>query len=1149
MRKLYLPLLILCTFLSLGFTAFATEEDKPTKPKTAGTGTSTVTEDPPTQSEINEQKQLYKKASLEAQLELNKAMQGINMSVEKIIQKDYMMDVTARTNAVIADARSQAKGVFDYLDSKGLYKEGDLQYEDLMTLPIGLKKKLGNSTVEVGILKASFYSDYAEMTVFVRMKIAVPASSGSTEREIFFGVDKIKFSKAGGIQAFNAVLLGDFIIPMGKWTLKLKGGLDIATGNIDYTDATYCSVVCGQFNDAQLSAEIIFPRDVLIPLNPTDYVISTNSTERVTGKFKVRVYKGLNDITAAADIDKPFSVAGFEAVGFELKRVILDLSDQDNAGIVFPSGYDLTKFRLNNPGSNTNNDNSWKGLYIGQFKLILPSEFKDKTVTHASGRKTIDVTDFLFDQSGVTGSFGITGTAANPVIATKNGSASSWGFALYNFRVDLLQNKLTGGEFAGDVRIPLAPKDKFEYNGVFLTNGDFTATVAAKGSYTMNFDAFRAKATIINPVLKLDRVGGAFRPYAKLNGKLTIATNTGGTSDENNDPDNAPISLKEIVFQNLELQTVSPYVRMDPVELKDNKQRLVGFPVALNSFGISQTDPDKAKVGLEMSISLMADKLSGAAGGDFNMNYVQNGAEGGAEWQFESFTLRKIRVDGQIGSAVSLKGEVEMYNTAQKKGFRGQIGVKIEGGTLKIDAGACAEFGYQKTENYHYWNVQIAARFDPSLPLAGPFAINGASLGVYHHMKADYTQGGRASVCALGSQTVQYTEDKSISLGVKGVLGLEAGGKLAFNGFAGLEFVIGKEYGLQYINLFGEGTIAGGFKLPGGVAGAVDYMGEQYGKVLEKATELSTDISQATKGLGTMTPDMIDKKAKEQFPGIKQSNLGGTLNGAVYAKVGFELNLEPSKEFFRARAEVQVNAAGIITGSGKLEVFIGHNPDKAGNPNEWWVYAGTTKDRLKLGVDLGFAEAGASGYFMLGYNIPDLPCPTGFVYETFKDKLNCTNGSYQRACATQDKNDFENTGTGIAFGLEAHISGGFNVGLYGKAWAQAGFDVNIKEYSGRPFCGRGTGENDLGIKRWYAIGQVYAGLHVEVGLKIFGAEIELASGTAAAVLQVGLPKPTWFRGLLKLELSVLGLIDASVEPDIQIGDVCPEIAGSQVCNQ
>jgi len=174
-----------------------------------------------------------------------------------------------------------------------------------------------------------------------------------------------------------------------------------------------------------------------------------------------------------------------------------------------------------------------------------------------------------------------------------------------------------------------------------------------------------------------------------------------------------------------------------------------------------------------------------------------------------------------------------------------------------------------------------------------------------------------------------------------------------------------------------------------------------------------------------------------------------------------------------------------------------------------------------------------------------LPCPTGLVYDTFKDKLNCDKGFYKRACDTKD--DFQNTGSGFALGVNTEFNAEFDVGLYGIVKAQVGFDVNVKEYGGRRFCGQGLGENDLGIKRWYAMGQVYALVNVELGLHVIG-RIKLASGTAAAMLQAGLPNPTWARGLLKLDVSILGFLDVGIEPEISVGDVCPEITNAQQCN-
>lgn len=1108
-------------------TSFANDETLP-----SGKNKSQPKEQPSTgvSAEVSAENIVGKKASLEAQIELEKAMQSLNLqnvSAQKVVQKDFMMDVSERLSMATVDNRSQARGVFQYLDSKNLYKEGDLQYDDLMTLPIGLKKSFNNSnaTAEVGVLKANFFADYAEITIFVRLKINVPNSgSGSTEKEIFFGADKVKVSKAGGVQAFKAILLGDFIVPMGSWTLKLKGGLDITTGNIIPNNATYCQVECGQFKEAMIDAELIFPRNVLVPLDPTTYEPTTDQTDRVTGRFKVKCENGLNSIIAKADIDKPFAAASFDKLGFILKEVVIDMSDTSNDGI--PSGLVTGQEDLGG------NANYWKGIYAAQFSILLPKEFKDKEVNHASGRKAITIQNFLLGKSGVSGTFSFEGTAGSPAISLANGDASSWSFSLYRFSVTLDRNKLVQGNFQGQLKLPLAPDTPFEYDGSFKADGNYQLTVKTNSSYTLKFKPWRATATVINPEITLAVVNGAFKPTARLNGKMTIGTNLSGTSDLSNS-DDALLRLADIEFQNLVLKTDAPYISLDAVKITNN-QKLAGFMVSVDNLGVAKIDDERFGLDVGLGVSLMANKLSGSAGAQFVMRYRK---EGGAEWELEALKFQKISVAGSIGKAVELSGMAEVYETSQKKGFKGQIMAQVTGGSLKVKGAACAEFGFQKEQNYHYWNVQLAAQFSPSLPLVAPFAINGASIGVYHHMKAQSTSGGNSSLCSLGSENVEYKEDKSIELGVKGVLGLEAGSSFAFKGFAGLEMVFGTQYGLQSVALFGEGKILGDFIIPSNLG----YMSKQYATILDKETSLSAEELAASRA-GNITEDMLKNKAKNQF-GDKNDN------GPIYARIGILLNLKPGEEYFKANANVTVNVANFITGSGDMELFIGHNPTKVGLPNEWWVYVGTPQKRLSIDVDAIAIKSKATAYFMLGYNIPDLPCPSdGIVREMFKDKLVCdSQGFYKRTCDTQNKIDFA-AGTGLAMGMNAQIEAGFNLGLYGKVRGELGFDINVKEYSNQNFCGRGYGVNDLGISRWYAMGQVYAGVEVEVGIDALLGKIELASGRGAVLLQMGMPNPVWGRGLLHLSLSLGGVVDISTTPEISFGNVCPEITGINNCN-
>lgn len=136
--------------------------------------------------------------------------------------------------------------MFNFLDSRNNYVE-NLQLQDLTVLPVGMKKSLsdGNGMLEIGILKANFFTDRAELSVFVRLRIPSPDPNSSIkERELFFGADKVVFSRDGGLNGdFRLVLLGDFIQPLGNMTLRFKGGLNRFVAP-DINAQTYATVSC-----------------------------------------------------------------------------------------------------------------------------------------------------------------------------------------------------------------------------------------------------------------------------------------------------------------------------------------------------------------------------------------------------------------------------------------------------------------------------------------------------------------------------------------------------------------------------------------------------------------------------------------------------------------------------------------------------------------------------------------------------------------------------------------------------------------------------------------------------------------------------------------------------------------------------------------
>ena len=180
--------------------------------------------------------------------------QDLNVALERYKEQqkgnavtyiDKMDNIPAFVSEMAEDDRSTAGKLMSFLDQNPDRVKEDIGFEDLTVLPVGIKKRLGDqSFVTMGILRAEFRAQYAELTVFVRLQTKVNSKSSSIkQRDLFFGVEKLRFTKQGGLSAasFKAVLLGDYLLPFEKWTVKLKGGLTKAETPSN-NDPTRCYV-------------------------------------------------------------------------------------------------------------------------------------------------------------------------------------------------------------------------------------------------------------------------------------------------------------------------------------------------------------------------------------------------------------------------------------------------------------------------------------------------------------------------------------------------------------------------------------------------------------------------------------------------------------------------------------------------------------------------------------------------------------------------------------------------------------------------------------------------------------------------------------------------------------------------------------------
>jgi len=254
------------------------------------------------------------------------------------IQENFVLDTV--TNEQVGTAKS----VFEALETNQNYVNL-ISPNDLVTLPIGVKNEIGTMTYRLAISKAKIMPEYTEVTAFVHIQL--PQSDNNDDPiELFFGADNIKISHKGGIYGdANLVLLGDIGIPIngGNGLVALKGGLDMQTGNIQ--DLTYVTIDCGGFKEMGITADVLFPRSMLEPVD-ANYEVIPDESVKVEGHFQT-IVGDWNDILVEIDLP-PFQLAkrsssnieGKAGLIFEINNAVFDFSDVRNSSSVrFPEDY------------------------------------------------------------------------------------------------------------------------------------------------------------------------------------------------------------------------------------------------------------------------------------------------------------------------------------------------------------------------------------------------------------------------------------------------------------------------------------------------------------------------------------------------------------------------------------------------------------------------------------------------------------------------------------------------------------------------------------------------------------------------------------------------------------------------------------------
>lgn len=948
-------------------------------------------------------------------------------------------------------------------------------------LPVGIKKTLGGIEYVVLIEAIRIKPTHAELDVF--LKFTIPQN----QKSLTFMARGIKLTKKGGIVGDAKLeLLGDNAINFNgdKIQLIIKGG-NKAGGS-----GTYAVIDCDGFREVSLDAGVKFSRDLIRPENADGKIMEGN----VTAGFKATV-SDWNDLLIQLDMPA-FQVTSLKDFGFKASDVVFDFSDTRNApAVVFPAGYQNTQAL---PG----NENTWRGFYMRELLIRMPSQFQKK-----SGAGTeLRAQNMLIDNRGLSGLF-----SGKNLIPLNEGNMNGWAFSLDELAFELMANELKQASFDGQVLIPVSKETTpFDYSAFISGDNEYLFSVSTASD--LEFDLWHAGNVQIyeGSSLEIRVADNKFLPKAVLHGNMNISAKLGSGASAKG------VELANISFENLELQVVKPYLKVGTFSFGSElaQQKLAQFPISIQNIGMRSVSDTETALDFNLILNLTGEDNGLSADGGLSIIGVISNENGSQRWKPKGLEVRELTLDANIG-AISFYGKVIFYkqDPVYGNGFNGIIKASFTPG-LKLDCTAI--FG--NVEGMRYWYADAMVHLQNGIPVFTGVGIYGFGGGAYYAMKMD--KEGLGSELGRTVSGVVYVPDSKAGLGLKAVVALGSHPKPeAFNADVTFEISFFKGGGVRRIAFSGNA-----FLVTPGLDLNVDKLKETTGKMVAKVNKMAGD--------GMLAGDASGSNSMDDVFGSLES--AGD-KGQISAKASIEYDFE--NKTLHGTFEAYVNViGGIVKGvgpGGRAGWSVMHF-----SPSEWYVYVGTPDDRIGLSIGIGSIRAQATSYMMVGTKILGSPPPP----ENVSRILGGVDLDYMR-----DLNAL-GTGAGFAFGAAFGVDTGdlsFLI-FYGRFAAGAGFDIMLKDYGDARCEGQ---SKPLGINGWYANGQAYAYVEGKVGIRVrvFGRKkkINILEIGAATVLQAKLPNPFWMRGIVGGHYSILGgIVKGRCKFEMTIGKEC-KIEGNE----
>lgn len=871
-------------------------------------------------------------------------------------------------------------------------------------------------------------------------------------------------------------LLSDLNFPIAGDTLRLRGARFTNGFSMVQDSGTFVAWDCRGFRAFAVDAQWRFSQDRL----REDLPNGEDGPNKIVASLKVRT--GRAGLFGRVDFNKPWHLTGTKGYGFDVQEAWLDMASYMN-----PPDMDLpldvaTAVGLADEDSGLQLT-TFEGFYLKRGLLRLPPEIQR---TGSTERVSLVVDDVVINGTGVTGKIKGTG-----LIGPDEASLDGWGYSIDTLEIDIVTNSFHRAGMKGRIHLPITDT-LLAYSAMFthdLGGNDQYLEFLLQPQGTIKADFLLATLDLYpTSHLRAVMLRNDTAAYAKavLNGKLSITGSMPGAGQ---------INFRDIAFQGLYFQTRAPYTNADSSEVFSlaSPQKYMGATF-LPEDEVAPADSGRTG-GFPVSITrVKVDRrnISGTplAGIGFDINLQLTGSTN----IFVATT--RIAVLGELNTS-SLHRWGHHSVELDSIGVRGEVGsVKIEGGLRwyngdgiygdGINGSAKAWFmkgalevnaavQFGNKDGLKYWFADAMVAKDNGFSPGSAFNIYGFGGGAWYHMKRNSPL---PSAQQVTTAMIANQNDSTYTPG------------LTLSGVSYLpDASLG--YGFQATMVFGDGA-----------------SGHAYNGDLTAGMTLSASGGVNTAFLDGNVYLMTQRNDRTHVP----------IRGTAHIQYDFP------NDVFSGLFDmyVSIGSGGMVTGTGAND--LAGQAELLITPDTWHFFVGTPQTPIGLDFRGIFTT---QAYFMVGEDLPSPlppqnPAVQAIIPANYYVPMDLGNAS------------------GIAFGARGDVSDTLKYYLLRMRYgAGVGLDMAFTNASSMA-C---PGNPSSGLNGWYATGQVYAYLSGAVSLHV---DLWFAEGdykimdlSAATVLQGGFINPSWMRGVVGGQYSILGgAVSGSFSLPFEIGERC-----------